>query len=584
MIAALRQRMKLPFRMVIRPDLSSGPRRSLLPGAIMLAAVLPVALGNLGMLWLVERERPLTSGTHMMLFCLAAATCALAGYAGLWIGRLLGRRLTRIDGTLQRMQEGDYGQRLGVRLGDEVDVLAERVNALMESAAAREQRIIRDALTDPLTRLPNRSLLIDRIKLAIANSHRTNARFSVLLLDLDRFKFVNDTLGHASGDALLREVARRLRKTVREGDTVARLGGDEFVMLLQGGTEVAAEVAARVHKALRNPVKYQDQLIDVGASIGVAIYPVSGGDPTVLLRHADIAMYKAKRQQLGTYVFDGDTQEVHRSYLSLLGEMRNALEKGQFELDYQPKLSLGTGLIVGVEGLVRWRHPARGRVSPAEFIPFAEQTGFMRELTQWVVEEGARFSKQIHEQGLNIRVSVNISAQDIQNEAFCSLLKDILKRHAIDPGWLCLEITESGFVTETKRAMENLTAISELGVKLSVDDFGTGYATLAQLQSLPVHELKIDRSFVSGMHLNRGNQTIVRSTIDLAKQLGLAVVAEGVETVTDLRGLARLGCDEVQGYYLAKPMLSNEVASWISMRHSLHATSMKSYVEFLTAA
>ena len=293
-------------------------------------------------------------------------------------------------------------------------------------------------------------------------------------------------------------------------------------------------------------------------------------------------MYRAKRQQAGFVVFDGDPSEVRRSYLSMLGELRTALDKNQFELDYQPKLDLKSGLIVGVEGLLRWRHPTRGRVPPGEFIPFAEQTGFMREMTRWVLAEGARFAAELQKNELDLRVSVNVAAQDIQSPDFCNSVREILESLKLEPRRLCLEITESGMVSEAESALKNLLAISKLGVALSVDDFGTGYSTLKQLQELPVHELKIDRSFVCGMHANRGNQSIIRATIEMAKQLGLSVVAEGVETVRELRALAAMGCDEVQGYYVAKPMLPKELLAWIEMRHALYASSRATYFEMLT--
>jgi EAL domain-containing protein (putative c-di-GMP-specific phosphodiesterase class I) len=240
------------------------------------------------------------------------------------------------------------------------------------------------------------------------------------------------------------------------------------------------------------------------------------------------------------------------------------------------------GLIVGVEGLVRWRHPTRGLVPPNEFIPFAEQTGFMREITQWVIAEGARFAAELASAGLDLRVSVNVSAQDIEGDGFCRNIGATLLQHRLKPRRLCLEITESGVLSETETALRNLQRISSQGVALSVDDFGTGYATLKQLQRLPVQELKIDRSFVSGLPANRGNQSIVRATIDLAKQLGLTVVAEGVETATELRMLATMGCDEVQGYFLSKPMPASEVVDWVQDRHALHSSSRDLYYEMLT--
>ena len=535
--------------------------------------------------WLSVTQATLPASGRGVWFALLStavvSTSAAVGVAW-WLGRRAAARLDRLRRAIEHIQHAQSPEPLSAGPRDEIGGVVESVNGLAEAAALRARRLMESALSDPLTGLPNRALLADRIRHMIAVSQRSRSGFAVALLDLDRFKFVNDTLGHATGDVLLKEVARRLRATVRESDTVARLGGDEFVLVMAGGLDAAREVSRRVLEAMKTPLRHDEQLIDIGISIGIALYPDHGEDDVTLLRHADSAMYRAKRTRSGERVFDGEGGEVQRSYLSLLGEMRAALEGGQFELDYQPKLSLRTGLIAGLEGLVRWNHPERGRVPPNEFIPFAEQTGFMREVTRWVVERGAVFSRALAEAGLNLEVSVNVSALDIQNPDFARELLDVLRRSATDPKRLCLEITESGVVSESEVAIRNLQAIARLGVKLSVDDFGTGYATLKQLQQLPVNELKIDRSFVAGIHRHRGNLTIVRSTIELGKQLGLKVVAEGVESVEELRCLARLGCDEVQGYYLSRPMREADVAGWVEMRHALHASSRESYYAMLT--
>jgi diguanylate cyclase (GGDEF)-like protein len=498
-------------------------------------------------------------------------------------GRALARRIAKIISVLDAAHAGDYSRRIAVRTNDDLGALASQVNDLLGNSAHREMRILESALSDPLTGLPNRTLLTERLRHMLAMSRRRTSPFAIAVLDLDRFKFVNDTLGHAAGDAVLKEVARRLRKTVRDGDTVARLGGDEFVLMLPGGEAAVREVATRILDAMQEPLNFRDQRIDIGLSIGIAMHPQHGADDLTLLRHADHAMYRAKRRRAGVEIFCGEQNEVRRSYLSMLGELRRALEGDQLFLQYQPKLDVSSGMIVGLEGLVRWRHPTRGNVPPSEFVPFAEQSGFVREITQWVVARGARFSHQLAAEGLEICVAVNVSAHDIESPAFAQAITEIIRHEQPAPGRLCLEITESGLVSETDNAVANLRAISALGVRLAVDDFGTGYATLKQLQNLPVHELKIDRSFVSGMHENRGNQTIVKSTIDLGKQLGLRVVAEGVETVEELRSLAGMGCDEVQGYYVAKPMDPEEIIDWLRMRNALQGAQHKRYNQLATA-
>ena len=543
------------------------------------AACVLVAHALLALL-LLKEDWP---ATRLQLLALGAVVGLAVSGGVLWgVGTWLGRRIDRITEVLARTQVGDYTQRVDAGLHDDVGMLARRVNLLVATSASREKRIMESALSDPLTGLPNRTLLSERIRHSLAMSRRSRAPFAVAVLDLDRFKFINDTLGHATGDTVLVEVANRLRQAVRESDTVARLGGDEFVLLLAGGEDAAREVTGRIADAMKAPLHLRDQLIDIGMSIGIAIHPQHGSDDLTLLRNADTAMYRAKRRRAGVEIFDGEQQqEVRRSYLSMLGELRTALEGGQLVLDYQPKLDLTSGLIVGLEGLVRWHHPTRGRVPPGEFIPFAEQTGFMREITRWVVNEGARFAGELASRNLQVSVSVNVSAQDIENPAFSGGIGDTLRELRLEPGRLTLEITESGLLSETENALRNLQSIAALGVRLSVDDFGTGYATLKQLQKLPVHELKVDRSFVSGMNQNRGNQTIVRSTIELGKQLGLRVTAEGVETVAELRALAAMGCHEIQGYYLAKPMPPAEVIAWIEMRHALYASSREAYFKML---
>jgi diguanylate cyclase (GGDEF)-like protein len=565
------------------PRRRARPRLAL-PLLLPMAAVAAVLVAHAALHQALRRVPFWTPDAPGMLAWSAGLSVLVAG-VGLWgMGRWLGRRIDRIVDVLERTQSGDYSKRVDGGLRDDLGMLSRRVNLLVANAASRERRIMESALADPLTGLPNRALLTERIRHSLAMSRRSRAPFAVAVIDLDRFKFVNDTLGHAAGDGVLREVAKRLRGVVRESDTVARLGGDEFVLLLHGGEDAVQEVSRRILEAMKAPLHHPDQPIDIGVSIGVAMHPQHGADDLTLLRNADAAMYRAKRRRAGVTIFDGESQEVRRSYLSMLGELRTALEGGQLELDYQPKLDLVSGLIVGLEGLVRWNHPARGRVPPGEFIPFAEQTGFMREITRWVAHEGARLADELARRGLRIGVSVNVSAQDIENPAFADGIAEIVRARRLEPGRLTLEITESGLLSETDTALGNLQALSALGVRLSVDDFGTGYATLKQLQQLPVNELKIDRSFVSGMNQNRGNQTIVRSTIDLAKQLGLRVTAEGVETVAELRTLAAMGCDEIQGYYLAKPMRAGEVVPWIEMRHALYANSREAYFRTLVKA
>jgi diguanylate cyclase (GGDEF)-like protein len=563
-------------------DTTAVDTEPLKPTRIPLAMRLPLAgavciLVAHGLVAIGINALNLQGHPHPVLIIALVAVFSLLLTVGLLykIASGLSARLAEIVEVLGHSRIGDYSHRIDRGLGDDIGRVAHNVNLLLSSSAQREKRVLESALSDPLTGLPNRTLLTERLRHMLALSRRQPTPFAIGVIDLDRFKFVNDTLGHAAGDTVLVEVARRLRATVRDSDTVARLGGDEFVLLLTGGEATVREVASRIIDAMQMPMVHLEQRIDIGLSIGIALYPNHGADDRTLLRHADNAMYQAKRRRSGIEVFSGETNEVRRSYLSMLGELRKALESGQILLEYQPKLDVASGLIVGFEGLVRWKHPTRGMVQPSEFVPFSEQSGFLREITQFVVNEGARFSRSLSDRGLDLAISINVSAQDIEHQGFARIIEAILQEQRPEPGRLCLEITESGLVSETATAVANLKAVAALGVRLAVDDFGTGYATLKQLQNLPVHELKIDRSFVSGMNENRGGQTIVKSTIDLGKQLGLRVVAEGVETVGELRGLSAMGCDEIQGYYVAKPMPAEEVINYVRIRNSLQGIARK---------
>lgn len=518
-----------------------------------------------------------------ILSLIIAVTTVLTAAATFFIARGVANRVNRVAEVLERTQAGDYTVRLKLGLDDELGLLSRRANLLSSTAEVREKRITESSLTDALTGLPNRALLTNRLEHALKAATRDKTSFAVALIDLDRFKWVNDTLGHDAGDVLLKEVARRMKATVRTSDTVARLGGDEFVLLMAGDLESAQAVTKHVLEAMKTPMQLQGQNVDIGMSIGIAVYPDHGRDSLALMRHADSAMYSAKRKQAGRSTYEGDSRGAPPTpnNLSMLGEMRSALEQGQFHLEYQPKLNLDSGLITGLEGLVRWKHPKRGRVNPADFIPLAEQTGFMRELTSWVVGEGARFAAELARNELEICVSVNVSAQDIESPDFAGSIQRTLEQESLQPQRLCLEITETGVISETETALKNLHAVAKLGVLLSVDDFGTGYSSLKQLQALPVNELKIDRAFVNGMNESHHNATIVNSTVEMARQLGLKVVAEGVETVAEMRALASMGCDEIQGFYLARPMAPEQVVSWIQMRHSLHDSSRDEYFKLL---
>jgi diguanylate cyclase (GGDEF)-like protein len=425
-----------------------------------------------------------------------------------------------------------------------------------------------DALHDTLTGLPNRKMLLNKVTAAIADADRGGHEVGLFLLDLDRFKDVNDTLGHHVGDELLTHVGARLASVLRPEDTVARLGGDEFGVLLPvvKGPAAAEEVADRIRAALTQPFVLHDVALDLEASIGIALYPAHAADADALMQRADVAMYHAKETRSGIETYDSDRDPHSTQRLSLFGQLRRAIEDGELVLHYQPKVDLGTGEVSGVEALVRWQHPERGLLSPDTFVPLAEQTGLMKSLTANVLEQALRQTAAWVDGGLRVRMAVNVSARDLHDDTFCARVHEALERTGVPASFLELELTERVVMADPQRAMENLTALSRLGVRLSLDDFGTGYSSLAYLRRLPVTEIKIDKSFVLRMDVDDEDATIVRSTIELAHGLGLRVIAEGVETAETWQRLADLGCDAAQGYFLSRPHPAAVVTDWLSAR------------------
>ena len=417
------------------------------------------------------------------------------------------------------------------------------------------------ALHDSLTGLPNRKLLLQRAREALDDTARTGEPLGFCLLDLDRFKEVNDTLGHHVGDHLLQLVGRRLEQVLRPGDTVARLGGDEFAVLLPsvGGLEYALEVAARMRSALTEPFRLAGMSFDLEASIGVAVHPLHASDFETLMQRADVAMYLAKETRSGIEAYAAEKDRNSTTRLGLLGELRHALEADELVLHYQPKARLDTGEIFGVEALVRWQHPTHGLIYPDEFVPLAEQSGLMRLLTQWVVTAALGQAATWLRQGLSVHIAVNISVRDLHDVDFAGFLQGRLLEYGVPARLLQLEITEGVLMSDPTRAAATLRSLAGLGLELSLDDFGTGYSSLVHLKRLPVREIKIDRSFVMRMDVNEEDAAIVRSIIDLGAALGLRVVAEGVETLDAWNRLAELGCDAAQGWYLGKPMPAAQV-------------------------
>ncbi len=505
------------------------------------------------------------------LAVLTLAGLLLASAASVVTARRVTTPLRSLVAASERLGRGEYDQPLEhTRREDEIGELARSFDHMRTSIASQQAEIRQLAYWDTLTGLPNRAQFRDAVRAAIAAASVLNAGsgrpVAVVMLDLDRFKHVNDVLGYAFGDRLLKGVAERLRRhTWREHDMVARLSGDEFALLLPGSDATAALATAEVvAEIFHQPLTLDDHTVDVAAGFGVACWPLHAGDADTLISRAEVAMYTAKRKTRAALVYDPAIDAGSAQTLSLLSELRRALERDELRLFLQPKIALvgaRAGQMVGAEALVRWQHPTRGMVPPMQFIPFAEQTGFVRELTQWMLEATARQWPALRALGLQ-RVSVNLSTRDLLDQELPAKLQRLLQRHAMPAHALCLEITESAIMDEPQRAEATLNQLSEAGFKLSIDDFGTGYSSLAYLKRLPVDELKIDKSFVMAMAQDEDDAKIVRSTIDLAHNLGLTVVAEGVEEAGILQRLAELQCDEAQGYHMSRPLPAAELAAF----------------------
>ncbi len=436
---------------------------------------------------------------------------------------------------------------------------AEAFRARLEESNERLSRANEElqhlVVHDPLTQLPNRTLIADRLQQGILGAQRNRHTSALIMVDLDHFKEVNDTLGHAVGDALLINVGKRFLNILRAPDTLGRLGGDEFAIVLPKATQEEAIIVARkLQGTLQKPVSVEQNSFSISASMGIAMYPEHGADPSTLLKSADVAMYVAKsnRDELAVYNPADDKHNPDR--LELLRDLRTAIREQQIGLAFQPTLDLRSGTLVGIEALARWTHPTRGPVAPSEFIPALEQTGLIKPFTLQVLEQAIRACKRCQEQGFDLSVSVNVSVHNLRDNYLEQQIDDLLDQYEFDAGKLVLEITESAIMQDPEYSLGILGALNAMGVRLSIDDFGTGYSSLSYLKRLPVQQLKIDQSFVSHMLGDNDDAMIVRSTIDLAHNLGLHTVAEGVETRSVLEALQKMHCDIAQGYFISHPL------------------------------
>jgi diguanylate cyclase (GGDEF)-like protein len=423
------------------------------------------------------------------------------------------------------------------------------------------------ALHDQLTELPNRALFLERVRDALEASRRSGGSMGVLLLDLDRFKEVNDTLGHHCGDELLNDVAQRLQSALRPTDTVARLGGDEFAVVIPGAAEPGlVAVAGRILLALEHPFVLDGLPLDVEASVGIAIAPEHGEDVETLLQRADVAMYAAKEARARYAVYDPATDDNRPERLTMIGELRRALEARELVLHYQPKARLADRAVTSVEALIRWQHPTRGFVPPDEFVPLVEHTALIRPLTSFVLDEAMRQCAEWRSEGIELSVSINVATRNVLDSNFPDEVAAALERHAVPADALEIELTETSVLADPRKAQRVMERLRAMGVKLSIDDFGRGYSSLSYLSELPIEVIKIDRSFVLGMDTNEHQAKIVQSTIHLGRSLSLEVVAEGVETSESWNRLLALGCDSAQGYFLARPLPPEQLGPWLHER------------------
>ena len=438
----------------------------------------------------------------------------------------------------------------------------------ISARAERLAELERLALHDALTGLPNRALFQDRVRQAIAVAERNGARFAVMLLDLDRFKQVNDTLGHQIGDRLLQAVGPRLAGGLRKSDTLARLGGDEFAVLLPAPVDLerTSTTAERLVESLFLPFTIDGMSLDLGVSVGAALYPDHGVDLDSLVHNADVAMYKAKREQLGYSVFNAEQAEGSARRLSLQRDLRPAIDRGELQVLFQPKVAVAGWAVTGAEALLRWHHPIEGTLIPDDFLAIAEQTGLVKPLTLKVLNDCLEAQRQWRHLGIDLPVSINISPKWLHDSEFPKILNLLLRNWQGRPEQLMLEISESAVMVDPQGTLETLDAVAKLGVGITLDHFGTGYSSLPLLQRLPITALKIDRTFVGDLFAERSATVVVRSVVKLAHGLGLRVIASGVENERAANHLAGIGCDEIQGYFVGHPMSAEQVPAWLEVR------------------
>lgn len=516
---------------------------------------------------------------RMKLIGIMILALALSAFGARLLARTVSQPLKGLAEAARRISRGNYRETVAVGSDDEIGTLAQAFNNMQQGIRNREEQIVFQSQHDALTGLPNRTLVNDRLHQSIRRSQRSARPFSVLMLDLNGFKDINDTLGHATGDQVLVQVASRLERIGRDCDTVARLGGDEFLILLEDTDLAGARTTAeRLVDSIGATVAVQSMQIRAHISVGIACFPIHGQSAEEILRRADIAMYTAKDSDQHIAEYQVGQDEDHLRRLALVNDLRDALDNDELKLYYQPKMDLRTGTVTAVEALVRWPHPMHGMIPPDEFVPLAEQSGYIRALTHAVLVKALSQVQRWRNDGLAMNISINLSALDLLDEKLPDIVQGLLSRYSLTGAVLTLEITESAVMKDTAYARGVMERLREQGIKLSIDDFGTGHASLAQLKRLPVDELKIDKSFVMDLPASLDDAAIVRSTIELGHNMGLSVTAEGVETDQSRNMLTEFNCDVIQGYLLSKPLPEDEFVLWIRGRHAAAVTAAQRVV------
>jgi diguanylate cyclase (GGDEF)-like protein len=500
-----------------------------------------------------------------VLFLIGGLSLIASAVAAFWLARNITRPLHDLTKVVDRVRAGSYDGARSVQRRDELGVLAEGLHLMQRAVQSRDQSIRRLAYEDTLTGLMNRTAFGAALSGALTQTG--SSPVGVAVINLHRFRRINEHLGYSVGDAVLMKMAERIAAVPTVKSAVARLAADQFAAfthlkdresLLAWGTTLIL--------ALADPVYVEAQPIDIAATLGLAVSEEAPITADELMRCAELALDRARTDKRALAVYERTWKPAARSQLSLLGELHRAVDNGELRLFFQPKIEFATNRVAGAEVLLRWQHPTRGLLAPAEFIPFAEQTGFIRRITRWTLDRAIEQGASWHRAGRSLGLAVNISAHDVGDTRFDSRIAASLSRHQLPPALLTLELTESGFIDDPAQALKMLDAIGALGVSLSIDDFGTGYSSLSQLSRLPVQEMKIDRSFILELTSNSGFATVVRAAIDMGHGLGLKVVAEGIETETAAASLRELGCDIAQGYLYCEPMAADALDKWLKDR------------------